>query len=399
MLTIETPNNPKSFALFDLGFRPFFLLAGLSATLLMALWMALYLFQAPWLPVAFPAMLWHGHEMVFGFSIAVIAGFLLTAVRNWTSVQTLHGKGLIALALLWLIARVLPFTGLPSALVWMASFDLLFMAGLITALSLPIVQVKQWKQLPIVLKVALMMAANALFYLGLLGMISSQAMYWGLYSGLYLVVSLIMMMGRRVIPFFIEKGVDEDIHLRNWKWLDISSLFLFLVFIITEVFFQNPESSSLLAAILFILHAIRLWGWYSKGIWKKPLLWVLYVGYSFLVLGFGLKMVTSLLGLSPWLSIHAFAVGGIGIVTAGMMSRVALGHTGRNVFSPPPVLQTIFLLLTTAAIIRVIGPLLLPGFYPWLIGIAQICWISGFGLFVMIYAPMLIKTRVDGRFG
>ncbi len=244
-----------------------------------------------------------------------------------------------------------------------------------------------------------MLASNVLFYLGLLEVLPPIAIQWGLYSGLYLVVSLILLMGRRVIPFFIEKGVDEQATIKNWKWLDISSLFLFLIFVVVEVFFSKPVFSQSLAAILFVLHSIRLWGWYAKGIWEKPLLWILYIGYSFIVLGFGLKAISAWLVMSPWISVHAFAVGGIGLITVGMMSRVALGHTGRNVFEPPAILSKLFVLLIIAAVLRILFPIALPELHLWWVGLSQAFWISGFALFAFTYAPMLIKARIDGRFG
>ncbi len=330
---------------------------------------------------------------------AVISGFLLTAVGNWTNTQTLHGNGLAILCLLWLIARLLPFSNLDSALPLMACIDLLFMTGLLTAILIPIIKTQQWKQLPVTLKVALMTASNLLFYLGLLEILPTDAIYWGLYSGFYFVIALIMLMGRRVIPFFIEKGIDEQAIIQNWKWLDISSFLVYLIFVIADVFLKQAMLASALAAILFVLHSIRLWGWHAKGIWQKPLLWVLYIGYSFIVLGFGLKAMTLWLGLSPWLSIHAYASGGIGIITAGMMCRVTLGHTGRNVYDPPAILTTVFSLLIAGAVIRVIFPLIFPTYYFWLIAVAQICWISSFVLFIFTYASMLIKPRIDGRFG
>jgi uncharacterized protein involved in response to NO len=299
MLTLDDKLPPKPFALFNLGFRPFFLLAGLFAIISMLIWMALYLLNADLLPAKLPSILWHGHEMVFGFSMAVISGFLLTAVGNWTSTQTLHGNGLAILCLLWLIARLLPFSNLDSALPLMACIDMLFMTSLLIAILIPIIKTQQWKQLPVVLKVALMTASNLLFYLGLLEILPTDAIYWGLYSGFYFVIALIMLLGRRVIPFFIEKGIDEQATIQNWKWLDISSFLVFLIFVIADVFLKQAMLASVLAAILFVLHSIRLWGWHAKGIWQKPLLWVLYIGYSFIVLGFGLKAITLWVGLSP----------------------------------------------------------------------------------------------------
>ncbi len=399
MLTLEEPQDTKSFALFNLGFRPFFLLAGIYASVSMLIWMAIYLLGLDLLPATLSPMIWHGHEMVFGYAIAVISGFLLAAVGNWTNIKTVHGNSLMILSLLWLTARILPFSGLDSALVLTAISDISFMFCLLVAIFYPIIKSHQWQQLPIVVMVALMTASNLLFYLGLLKILPVITVQWGLYSGLYLVVSLITLMGRRVIPFFIEKGVDENVTIKNWKWLDISSLLLFLVFIVIEVFLSQAVLSAALAGLLFILHSIRLWVWYAKGIWKKTLLWVLYLGYAFIVLGFALKAVSIWLSLSPWIPLHAFATGGIGIITTGMMSRVALGHTGRNVFNPPAVLSKVFIMLIIAATLRVIFPVILPSLHIWWIGLSQFFWIIGFGLFAITYAPMLIKPRIDGRFG
>jgi uncharacterized protein involved in response to NO len=399
MLNIEDPRKVKAFGLFNLGFRPFFLLGGLFAAVFMALWMALYIFGANFLPAKLPSMVWHGHEMVYGYGVAVAGGFLLTAIKNWTNIQTIHGNSLMGLSVLWILARLMPFSGLDSALILAAAFDITFIISLLIATSSPIVKVKQWNHLPIILKIALLVLSNLLFYLGLFNILPPVAVNWGLYAGLYLIISLIMILGRRVIPFFIEKGVDEQVTIKNWKWLDLSNLYIFLTFTVVEVFFNLPIISALLAGILFIMHSIRLWGWHTKGIWKKPLLWVLYVGYAFIVLGFGLHAIAGWAGISPWLPLHAFAVGGIGIITTGMMARVSLGHTGRNVFDPPKIVGLIFGLLIAAAIIRVIIPIFLPNLYIWWIGMAQACWITAFGIFTFVYGPMFIKARVDGRPG
>lgn len=215
MLTLEEPQDTKSFALFNLGFRPFFLLAGIYASVSMLIWMAIYLLGLDLLPATLSPMIWHGHEMVFGYAIAVISGFLLAAVGNWTNIKTVHGNSLMILSLLWLTARILPFSGLDSALVLTAISDISFMFCLLVAIFYPIIKSHQWQQLPIVVMVALMTASNLLFYLGLLKILPVITVQWGLYSGLYLVVSLITLMGRRVIPFFIEKGVMRTLRSRT----------------------------------------------------------------------------------------------------------------------------------------------------------------------------------------
>ena len=398
MLSIEEPSS-HHIALHHLGFRPFFLLGGLSATVLMALWLWLYHFSGT-LPQAglLTPITWHAHEMLYGYGLAVIAGFLLTAVRNWTGVQTLHNLPLLLLALLWLLARLMPFVDIPAAPLAMAVLDLAFDAALCLALLAPIARLRQWSQLAVWSKVLLLLAGNALFYLGLFGQLA-QGIRWGLYGGLYLVISLVLLMAARVLPFFIEKGVEEKVTLPSHRWMDIASLLLMLAFLVVEVFLPHALLAAAIAWALFALHALRLAGWHSRGIWRKPLLWVLYLGYAWIVAGFALRGLQAFVPLAPTLAVHAFTVGGIGLMTLGMMARVALGHTGRNVFDPPPLLTWLFLSLLLAALVRVLLPILLPAQYAAWIGLAQWLWIAAFGGFTWVYAPMLVQARVDGRYG
>lgn len=398
MLNIEETKTYR-FSFLHLGFRPFFLFASLFAVISMLIWAGLYTANSS-LPVqnALPAISWHAHEMLYGYTLAVIAGFLLTAVYNWTGVQTLNGIPLLLLALVWLLARIFPFINHPDSLMAMAIFDLGFNILLCLAILYPITKVKQWKQTGLWLTVFLLFISNMLFYLGLFNKLDT-GITWSLYSGIYLIVFLIMLMGRRVIPFFIEKGVDETVLLTNYQWLDISIIILMPVFWISEVFVGQPAFAASIALLLFSLNALRLKGWYTTGIWNKPLLWILYLAYGWLVLGFALKSAELFVIINPMLAIHAFTFGGIGLMTLGMMARVALGHTGRNVFSPPAVLKWIFLAAVTGSIFRVLLPLLAPQFYSLWISLSQAMWIISFGLFVMIYTPILYKPRIDGKYG
>ena len=397
MLNIEESFTGK-YAFSQLGFRPFFSAALGFSTLGIFAWMLIY-FTGWSLPAEnYIAISWHAHEMVFGYTLAVASGFLLTAIKNWTGVQTLHGKPLLMLFLCWLVARILPFV-LPQSLIFIvAVVDLLFNFLLVIAISQPVLKVRQWQNVIFPVIGLSIFLSNFIFYLGLLG-IWSDGIHFGIYAGFYILLALIFVMGRRVIPFFIEKGVDETFTAKNWQWLDVSSLILLVVFIISDLVNAYSILTALFAGLLFVLHSIRLYGWYTRGIWSKTLVWVLYVGYAWIVFGFLLKALSITHGISVFLAIHSFAYGGIGMITIGMMARVALGHTGRNVFNPPKILKVVFLCLSLGAVVRVIFPLITNSYYTLWIGIAQGLWIVAFGIVLAVYLPMLIKPRADGRPG
>lgn len=381
-----------------LGFRPFFLVAGIFAIISMAIWTASYSFSYNFNFSGIPPHLWHAHEMLFGYAMAVVAGFLLTAIKNWTGEEVLRGKALAFLLMLWLIARVMPLSGFSMPIEIIAAADVAFLLSLSIACLLPVLKVKQYKQLGIIAKLFLLMACNVLFYLGLLGVVE-QGVQWGLYSALYMIIALILVMMRRVMPMFIKNGIDGEVELKNREWLDYSSLVLLVVLWISDVFTDYQQVVAIAAILLAVLHSIRLLGWYSNKIWQKPLVWVLVVAYAFLIIGFALIAASVYLNVSPFLSVHAFTIGGIGLITIGMMSRVSLGHTGRSVFEPPRQIFWGLLAVFLAAVVRVVFPLLNMDLYHHWILISQLLWIIGFTIFVYVYAPMLLKARVDGKNG
>lgn len=399
MLKIQNPAaaNDHS-ALFNLGFRPFFIGAALYAVLGMLAWMAIFVFGAS-LPLGgLPAVSWHAHEMIYGYGMAVIAGFLLTAVRNWTGVPTIAGLPLALLCALWALARLLPFVNAERGLYALAALDLGFMLFLLVAVLAPIVRARQWRQLGVASKLVLLAAGNAFFYSGLFGW-SDQGIRIGIYGGFYLIIALILTMSRRLIPFFTERGVGYSVQLKNRRWVDISSLALFVLFLILDVFAGARQAAAATALALCALHALRLYGWFTRGILRYPLLWGLHAAYAFMVAGFALYAAGVRFEVSPFLSVHAFAVGGIGLVTLAMMARVALGHTGRNVHQPPRTVKYALLALILAVVLRVFFPLLDMAHYrPW-IALSQLFWILAFSAFLWTYLPFLVKSRVDGQPG
>jgi uncharacterized protein involved in response to NO len=221
-----------------------------------------------------------------------------------------------------------------------------------------------------------------------------HGMRWGNNAGLYLILALVLMMARRVIPFFIEKACHLSTPLTNWRWLDVSSLIIFLGFMLSDIINPSDLLTTLLALVLAILHSLRLYLWHHRGIWSKPLLWILYIAYSFITLGFILKAAVYILGMPPYLALHAFALGGIGLMTIGMMARVSLGHTGRNVETPPTALPWIFLLIVAAAIARILVPIIDAQHYALWVMISQFLWIGAFTGFIAIYLPVLIRKNL-----
>ncbi len=403
MLNIEgeiVDSKPVDFGppVLRLGFRPFFLAAGVFAILAMGIWMASFIFAVPINFAGIPPTLWHAHEMIFGYVIAVVAGFLLTAIKNWTGEEVLRGKPLAFLFLLWLTARILPLTGLMIPLEIIAVVDVAFLFLLGVICLRPVLKVKQYKQVGIISKLFLLMFCNIAFYLGLMGVLA-EGVQWGLFSALYMIIALIFAMMRRVMPMFIQNGVDGDVQLTNRAWVDYSSLILLVLLWISDVFTGYDTVTGILAVLLTLLHSLRLAGWYTNKIWNKSLVWVLVAAYASFILGFALKALAVFAGISPFLSVHAFTAGGIGLLTIGMMSRVSLGHTGRSVFEPPAIILWSFVLLSLSVVFRVLFPLFNMELYVYWIGISQALWMLAFAIFVAVYAPMLLSARVDGRDG
>jgi len=382
-------------AVFALGFRPFFLLAGAAAVALAALWLAAYVFGL-FLSNYYDTLGWHSHEMVFGYGVAVVAGFLLTSVKNWTGLQTVQGKGLAGLAALWLGGRVLPFfpDALPHGLI--ALVDLAFLPALAIALAVPLVRHGQQRNLVFLPILAVMALANALVHLQVLGLARATA-HAGTYLAVDLLILLIAIIGGRVIPFFTERALPGAAP-RRWPVIERVSIVAVVALALCELLPLPRAAVVAVAALGALSHAIRWWGWHERRVWSVPLLWVLYLGYGWVVVGFGLKALAVAGQMSPFLALHAFTVGGIGVTTLGMMARVALGHTGRPL-QPAKAVAWAFALINLATLARVALPLAAPRWYLTSIALAGGLWIAAFLLFLVVYSPILIQPRVDARPG
>lgn len=398
IIEIQTPhagplNNGMTF--FALGFRPFFLFAGFAAVVLLGLWLLIYRGLLP-APTYYGALAWHGHEMLFGYTVAVVAGFLLTAAKNWTGIQTPRYRPLAALALLWLLGRVLPLLGggVPGWLI--ALVDVSFLPLLALGLAIPLFKSRQANNIPFVFVLLALAVANALFHLELLGW-TVHTLQAGIRLAVDLIVLLLAVMGGRVIPFFIERGLP-GVKNYSWPWLEKLAIGAVVLFVLGDLFFPADTVTIAITFVAAAIHLVRVAGWYHHRLWTVSLLWVLFVGYSWVGLGLLLHGLAAAGVLNPMPALHAFTVGAIGVLTLGMMARVAIGHTGR-MMQAHPVMGWAFALVAAAAIVRVILPILFPALYLRWIDIAGLLWLMAFIPFVVIYYPLLTKPRVDGREG
>jgi uncharacterized protein involved in response to NO len=241
--------------------------------------------------------------------------------------------------------------------------------------------------------------ANLLFHAAVLGLAPISPLH-GLTLALYLIVLMMVVMGGRVIPYFTERRISST--AKKWpivEWLAPATVVATLVAALLSQHWNALLALLVpLAAATAAVNAIRLAGWHAKRLWEVPLLWVLHLGYGWIVIGFALDALAAAGLISPFLAMHAYATGGIGVLTLGMMSRVSLGHTG-HILEAPKIMSWAFAAMNLAAVVRVFGPLLLPAQIPLLHQLGGVLWMAAFAAFALVYAPMLWRPRVDGKPG
>lgn len=388
------PPQITGWAPFALGFRPFFLLAAIAAVVLMVLWPAVWSGHlGP--PPYYPVIAWHGHEMLFGYAAAVIAGFLLTAVRNWTGMQTWTGPRLAVLALVWLLGRVLPWLpGVPGVLILVV--DVAFLPLVAISLFGPLWHGQNRTNRVFLPLLGAMGVVNLVSHLQLAGLVEGLGDPRRVMLDLVLMVLVIV--AGRVLPFFTQNVVPGFRAQTRSRVEQASFLTLGLIAVLELIPVLPTEVTALLWLIFGAVQVVRLQGWFDVRVFRIPVLWVLHVGYAWLCLG-ALLTGLSLFGLfPPAAALHAVTVGGVGVFTLGMMARVARGHTGRPIDVNRPVVVA-FVLGNIAALIRVFGPALLPGQYRLWVDASAGLWVIAFGIFAWQYLPMLLRPRLDGKPG
>lgn len=382
---------PLDFPFLGRGFRPFFLLGALQAVCMLLLWggYALQIITPPSFMLA--TISWHAHEMIYGFAICIIAGFLLTAVANWTGRPPVKHGHLLALCGVWIAGRVV------------MNIDLSLPIWLVQTISLAFIPF-----LALSLSVSLFKSHNKRNYI-FLGVLS---ILWGtqicllifgihtaIYVALMMIIVVISLIGGRVIPLFTtsalkKRGVNVS-HTPQMR-LDIAalcSLFATSILLITA---PNGMALCLVACLSAGIHLIRMRRYHSLRTLSDPMLWILQAGYIWLVIGLVLIGMSALGSVSLSSALHALTVGAIGSMTIGMMVRVTLGHTGREITANTSIF-IIFVLMQILAIMRVFGTLFLPEYSTfWIVGSAGL-WSLCYALYLVIYAPMLMRSRPDGK--
>lgn len=396
LLTALVPTTSRPWPLAAKGFRPFFIAAAAFSTLILPLWMATLAGlhgPARYLDV----ITWHAHEMLFGFAVAVIAGFLLTAVANWTQRETVVGWPLLGTCALWVAGRVgmaaadhLP-RGVPALL------DLAFLPVLALVVARPIVATRNLRNLVMIVVLASLWLADLVIHLDALGVISAYRRRAALFAVDVIVILLVIIAGR-VVPMFTKNGTGAT-SVRSAPRLDQAAIAAMVATALVDLASTDVRVQGAAAAITAVLLIARAWRWGAHQTARQPLLWILHAGHAWIVIGLALRAAAALSDRVPSsAATHALTVGAIGALTLGMMSRVSLGHTGRPLATPLPVVAS-FVLLTLAALVRVFVPVVDMAGYRASLFVAGTLWTAAFALFLSVYVPVLTSARADGKPG
>lgn len=383
-------------ALLAKGFRPFFLLAAGYGAGALVIWL-LALNGAVDLGAYFGGMYWHAHEMIFGFTLAVIAGFLLTAIGNWTGIETAVGVPLAALVGLWMLGRVavLFASTLPYGLA--AVIDLAFLPVLVLVCARPVFASASRRNYQFVAMLAALFLANLGMHLGALGI----APLWvrrGAWVGVDVITLMIIVMSARIVPMFTRNATGIE-SIRNLPSLDNGAALVALSVLVFDVSAANEAAAVVLSVAAGVLVAARSVTWGTRHTLRHPLLWVLHAGHALVALGLVLRGVAFVEPrLTPGAALHALTAGGIGLMTLGMMARVSLGHSGRQLKVGSAMVLS-FAMVLVSALVRVVGPLFgLSAYLPSMM-LAGSLFAVGFAIYFVVYLPMLMAPRVDGKPG
>jgi uncharacterized protein involved in response to NO len=387
----EAPAAIVGFALWNMGFRPFYLLATLYGAFSVLLWAAQF---SGYVAVGYPrGPLWHGHEMLFGYTTAVIAGFLLTAVRAWTNEPTPNGVPLMALAALWVCGRVLVFT--PYA-VTAALVNAAFPTAVAVAIGIPLLRSRNVRNYFFVALLVLMSVLILAVHLALRERFELSPRL-SLQLGLDVVLFIMVVVGGRVIPMFTNNGIPGTNATRNASVENLVFATIILLFV-ADLFQWSQPAIAVITLASGLVHGVRLYLWKPWRTLSTPLVWILHAAYAWIVVHLALRGLLALNLLVGSYATHALTVGAIGGLTVGMMTRTARGHTARPLIADGFDL-TMFVLIQLAAFVRVFGGIAMPVLYVISIQLSALLWSSALSLYAARYWPLLAQPRLDGKPG
>lgn len=391
--TVRTIRWP---ALLQSGFRPFFLLAGLQASLFLTLWVAGWLLG--WrVPMGDTPILWHGRAMLFGFASAALAGFLLTAVPNWTEAGPVRGARLAALVLAWLAAQALSLLPFPLAF---AAADLGFWLLLIALIAPGILKRNARRNGVFVVILSVLTGLDLLWHASLIYDRADLALT-ALQAALGLYLLAIAIVGGRIVPAFTIGGLRQAGHpatIAPAPRLGLAAIVILVAAIAAKIAGLLPGLQAALFLAAAVLHALRLQRWWRREILPLPIVWSLHLGYAFLPLGFALEAAAALDLVPGSAATHALGSGAVALMILAVMTRASLGHTGRRPDAPPLTVLA-YLLVAAGALLRVITAFGLGAASQPLLIAAGLLWAAGFAVFVVGYAGILTQARIDGRPG
>lgn len=390
---VPATDEPPRHALLAKGFRPFFLLAALFAAAIVPLWILVLTGAVGWTS-AFDRVTWHAHEMVFGFTTAVIAGFLLTAVGNWTQRETAVGGRLVFLCVLWIAGRVVmsaPVTPL------IACVDLLFLPVLAWTVAVPIWKSRNTRNIVMPAVLVGLFAANVFVHLDRLG-IAPGASRRALLVAVDIVTLLMVVVAARVLPMFT-RNATGDAAVRSHPRADLMAAVAVASVTVVDLAAGSRLVVLVVCTFAAVLVTARAVHWGLRRTSGHPLLWILHLGHAWIAIGLALRAVATLDPMIPaTLGLHAITAGAIGSLSFGMMARVALGHTGRPL-RLPRMMPVAFVAMAAVPVLRVLGPVLAPSLYMPLLAATASAWTLAFAIYVVAYAQILLSPRVDAKPG
>jgi uncharacterized protein involved in response to NO len=337
--------------------------------------------------------------MVFGFAAAAVGGFLLTAVPSWTGRAPLKGLPLALLVAAWLLGRIAMAVAVAPSLV-LTLLDLLYPVGLAVIVAGDIVAAASRRNYQVALIVGALAVVDLVYHLSAAALVPFPPSS-ALVLALYLLLLLVVIISGRVIPAFTRNWLLLRAESRlpiSRAWLEPLVIPVTAAMAVADSLLPGSWVTGLLAMFAALVHGLRLAGWRGWAVAREPLLAVLHVAYLWLVIGFVLLAVSAVAAAGTrGAAIHALTIGAIGTMALGLMSRASLGHTGRSLRAPTPVVVA-YVLLSVAAVARLAAGWA-QSLYPWLIALSGGVWMVAFALFLVSYGPILLRPRVDGRSG